>query len=73
MFYGNEILTLKKFGGFLMENNTDNKIVNEATKKVVRCNERCECYSRVTGFFRPVDNFNSGKQQEFKERHFYES
>ncbi len=28
----------------------------------------CEVYSRVVGYFRPVQNWNRGKQQEFKER-----
>ena len=28
----------------------------------------CEVYSRVVGYFRPVSNWNPGKQQEFKER-----
>jgi len=28
----------------------------------------CEVYSRVVGYFRPVQNWNPGKQQEFKER-----
>jgi len=28
----------------------------------------CEVYSRVVGYFRPVQNWNKGKQQEFKER-----
>ncbi|RLG09327.1 hypothetical protein DRN73_10135 [Candidatus Pacearchaeota archaeon] len=28
----------------------------------------CEIYSRVVGYFRPVSNWNIGKQQEFKER-----
>ncbi|HIE32542.1 MAG TPA: hypothetical protein EYP81_00635 [Thermodesulfobacteriaceae bacterium] len=28
----------------------------------------CEIYSRVVGYFRPVQNWNSGKQQEFSER-----
>ncbi len=28
----------------------------------------CEIYSRVVGYFRPVSNWNPGKQQEFKER-----
>jgi len=28
----------------------------------------CEIYSRVVGYFRPVQFWNSGKQQEFKER-----
>ncbi len=27
-----------------------------------------EVYSRVVGYFRPVQNWNKGKQQEFKER-----
>ena len=33
-----------------------------------KCNEKCEVYSRVTGYFRPVANWNKGKQEEFKER-----
>ena len=28
----------------------------------------CEVYSRVVGYFRPVNNWNIGKQQEFTER-----
>lgn len=28
----------------------------------------CEVYSRVVGYFRPVHNWNKGKQQEFSER-----
>ena len=28
----------------------------------------CEVYSRVVGYFRPVQNWNPGKQQEFKDR-----
>ena len=28
----------------------------------------CEVYSRVVGYFRPVSQWNKGKQQEFKER-----
>jgi len=27
-----------------------------------------EIYSRIVGYFRPVQNWNVGKQQEFKER-----
>ena len=33
-----------------------------------KCSEKCEVYSRVTGYFRPVANWNKGKQQEFKDR-----
>lgn len=31
----------------------------------------CEVYSRIVGYIRPVQQFNSGKQQEFKERKEY--
>lgn len=36
-----------------------------------KCGEKVECYSRVTGYFRPVSNWNRGKQEEFKERKTY--
>ena len=29
---------------------------------------KVEVFSRVTGFFRPVQEWNKGKQQEFKDR-----
>jgi len=32
------------------------------------CNQPCERYSRVCGYYRPVANWNRGKQEEFKER-----
>lgn len=35
---------------------------------------RCEVWTRVMGYFRPVSAFNVGKQGEFEERvHFDES
>ena len=36
-----------------------------------KCSEKCEVYSRVTGYFRPVANWNKGKQEEFKDRKVY--
>lgn len=36
-----------------------------------KCSEKCEVYSRVTGYFRPVANWNKGKQEEFKDRRVY--
>lgn len=35
------------------------------------CNEKAEVYSRITGYYRPVQNWNDGKLQEFKERTEY--
>jgi anaerobic ribonucleoside-triphosphate reductase len=34
--------------------------------------QECEIYSRVTGYYRPVSQFNPGKQEEFSERKTYE-
>ena len=33
---------------------------------------RCEVWTRVMGYHRPVSSFNTGKQGEFKERLFFE-
>lgn len=33
---------------------------------------KCEVYSRVVGFLRPVQNWNEGKAQEFKDRRTYD-
>lgn len=35
------------------------------------CGKRTEVYSRVTGYYRPVQNWNVGKQEEFKSRRTY--
>ena len=35
------------------------------------CGERTEVYSRITGYYRPVQNWNDGKSQEFKHRLVY--
>lgn len=32
----------------------------------------CEVYSRVVGYIRPVDQWNAGKQEEFKERKLFD-
>lgn len=29
---------------------------------------RCEVYSRIVGYFRPINNWNDGKKQEFFDR-----
>ena len=35
------------------------------------CGEPTEVYSRITGYYRPVQNWNVGKSQEYKERKEY--
>ncbi len=37
-------------------------------KEIVVCTE---VYSRVVGYFRPVNQWNKGKQEEFSERREY--
>ncbi len=36
------------------------------------CGESAEVYSRITGYYRPVQNWNDGKAQEYKERKLYD-
>ncbi len=35
------------------------------------CGRKTEIYSRITGYYRPVQNWNDGKTQEFKDRQTY--
>ncbi len=34
--------------------------------------QSCEVYSRIVGYLRPVQQWNEGKKQEFKERKEYD-
>ncbi len=36
------------------------------------CGEKTEVYSRITGYYRPVQNWNDGKTQEYKDRKVYD-
>lgn len=36
------------------------------------CGKKTEVYSRITGYYRPIQNWNDGKAQEFKDRKVYE-
>ncbi len=36
------------------------------------CGEKTEVYSRITGYYRPVQNWNDGKSQEYKDRKVYD-
>ncbi len=35
------------------------------------CGEKTEVYSRITGYYRPIQNWNDGKAQEYKDRLVY--
>jgi len=49
-----------------MENVIDEKNV----EKERVCAVRAEVYSRVVGYYRPVQAWNEGKREEFKERKY---
>ncbi len=37
-----------------------------------QCKKECEVYSRITGYYRPVQNWNKGKKSEYAERTAYD-
>ena len=43
----------------------------EKQTTVDTCGRDTEVYSRIVGYFRPVANWNKGKQQEFVDRKTY--
>ena len=40
--------------------------------KCPKCGKETEVYSRITGYYRPVKNWNDGKTQEFRDRLEYD-
>ena len=45
---------------------------NENEEKEAK-RQRCEVYSRVVGYIRPVDQWNPGKQSEYYDRVTFDS
>lgn len=43
--------------------------IDKVTKEKVIA-VRAEVYSRVVGYYRPVNNWNDGKREEFKDRKY---
>lgn len=43
----------------------------ESTRLSESCGMTTEVYSRVVGYFRPLQNWNNGKKAEFKDRETY--
>ena len=50
---------------------TEHGYLNGEVYKCPHCNKTTEVYSRITGYYRPVQAWNDGKSQEFKERRTY--
>ncbi|MDD3959344.1 MAG: ribonucleoside triphosphate reductase [Oscillospiraceae bacterium] len=51
---------------------TDHGYLPGEQKSCPHCGKKTETYSRITGYYRPVQNWNDGKAQEFKDRRLYE-
>ena len=49
----------------------DHKYIPGKHEKCPTCGKECEVYSRITGFIRPVKNWNVGKKAEWKDRKTY--
>jgi ribonucleoside-triphosphate reductase len=50
----------------------DHGYLNGEQFKCPECGQNAEVYSRITGYYRPVQNWNEGKTQEYKNRKLYE-
>ncbi len=50
---------------------TEHGYLNGEVYKCHHCGKTTEVYSRITGYYRPVQAWNDGKSQEFKERRTY--
>jgi ribonucleoside-triphosphate reductase len=46
--------------------------INGEVPDCPECGVKTEVYSRITGYYRPVQNWNDGKAQEFKDRKQYD-
>jgi len=51
---------------------TTHGYINGEHKQCPTCGTRCEVYSRVVGYLRPVDQWNDGKQAEFAVRRTFD-
>ena len=47
--------------------------LNGEVKTCPKCGRPTEVYSRITGYYRPLSNWNDGKQSEFSSRLEYKS
>lgn len=46
-------------------------VTKKESTEMAKCGMKTEIFSRVCGYYRPVKNWNKGKQEEFKDRKVY--
>ena len=51
---------------------SDHGYIKGEVKVCPHCGKTTEIYSRITGYYRPVSNWNNGKAQEFEDRLTYD-
>ena len=51
---------------------SDHGYISGEVKVCPHCGKSTEIYSRITGYYRPVSNWNNGKAQEFEDRLTYD-
>ena len=49
----------------------DHGYIEGEVAKCPKCGKATEVYSRITGYYRPIQNWNDGKLQEFEDRKTY--
>ncbi len=54
-----------------MESRTNQTSASSSTVPPEHQRTRCEIWTRVMGYHRPVSSFNIGKKGEFNERQFF--
>ena len=52
-------------------NNKKSLILNKKTMETNLQRTKCEIYTRVMGYFRPVSQFNTWKKSEFYSREYF--
>lgn len=50
------------------EDENRNLVLEDGTVIPAEKRTRCEVYSRIVGYLRPLSQYNKGKQEEFKSR-----
>lgn len=63
-------------GGAVYKPEFDSKIYLKCQEcydknKILKDFRECEVYSRIVGYLRPVNNWNNAKQEEFKNRKYF--
>lgn len=65
--YPGLVLPYRDHDSYVKGEKMDTKMVTQPkTQTALRV--PCEVYSRIVGYLRPVQNWNAGKKQEFKDR-----